>query len=797
MPGGLKVWGLLLTCAIAVVYCFSTLSHTPPPLAALVFALGAMWMETRAVRLPGAGMTSCSFVFLFAFALLDGVGPGWPSGLACILVLLRSGMQGSPDLRLRWLEGLLDLTALLLTLAGMQLFAQWDPKSVLAARGAAGAFVYCLLMLEIHLLLSGELAEGQRGRYKAVQLGLLGTRFAGCCAAVLMAWMANQGGIWMLLSLPLVDMLPRMAALIVRGEEDGQRQNVLRQLDASKNQLAQASVSQKILKETLDRRVDENRILEKATQTLLQVRNLQQTADQIVQLCGSLVQADTVCVFLQYEKRLYPRSCQSAQLERLQQANLLHLSEPVVEEAWRTGVVQRLPLGEQRIFPHENQIVVFPLGSAGALYIGRANAPYSETELRHLSQAASQGTLALQIALHLEALEVALYQQETYSSELQNRAGVLDRLLSSSLGFLDKMDRDIFLEKLTQAAQSLFSHDSLEVRLEGAQGPVAEHIMKTRLPLLIEDLPQTRFQAQAPGQRSLLGVPIFHPDLQKVGVILMGSCEPSVFSRWHQDSLSLLGTLAAVAWKNLELYAETLAAQGQLVQSSKMAAVGQLAAGVAHEMNTPLGSVMLNVESAIKVMRSNPDQAETRLTKAKEMVQRTRGIVEKLLYYSRQSEHGRVATDLGNLVADTLQLVGHSLTIDQVKVETRPGQVRKVPANQNEIQQVICNLLLNARDAMVATPGCPRNILISTFESGPWACIAVRDSGPGMTPELMARVLEPFFTTKPVGQGTGLGLSISQQIVAAHNGTLKVESAPGQGSQFTIQLPMGHDATNS
>ncbi|MBX3170966.1 MAG: hypothetical protein KF760_26400 [Candidatus Eremiobacteraeota bacterium] len=790
MPGGWKVWGLLLTCVVALVYCFSSLNHTPPPLAALIFALGAMWMETRAIRLPGAGMITCSFVFLFAFAMLEGVGPGWPSGLACILVLLRSAMLGSPDLRLRWLEGLLDLTALLLTLAGMLLFVQLEPQATLAARGAAGAFVYCLLMLEIHLLLTGELAEAQRTRYKAVQLGLFGVRFAGCCAAVLLAWMANQGGGWLLLCLPMVDMLPRVAGMIVRGEEEGQRQNVLRQLDASQTQLAQASASQKMLKETLDRRVDENRILEKATQALLQVRNLQQTADQIVQLCGSLLHADTVAVFLQYENRLYPRSCQSAQLERLQQANLLHLSEPVVEEAWRSGVVQRLPLGEQRIFPQENQIVVFPLGTAGALYIGRANAPYSETELRHLSQAASQGTLALQIALHLEALEVALYQQETYSSELHQRAGVLDRLLSSSLGFLDKMDREIFLEKLTQAAGSLFAHDLLEVRLEGARGPLAEHILNTRLPLLIEDLQQTRFQPELPDQRSLLGVPIFHPDLQKVGLILMGSQQPAAFSRWHQDSLSLLGTLAAVAWKNLELYAETLAAQGQLVQSSKMAAVGQLAAGVAHEMNTPLGSVMLNVESAMKVMRSQPEQAETRLNKAKEMVQRTRGIVEKLLYYSRQSEHGRVPTDLGNLVADTLQLVGHSLTIDQVKVETRLGQVRKVPANQNEIQQVICNLLLNARDAMVSTPGSPRNILISTFEDGAWACIAVRDSGPGMAPELQARVLEPFFTTKAVGQGTGLGLSISQQIMVAHNGRLKVESVVGQGSQFTIQLPI-------
>ncbi|MFN8607084.1 MAG: GAF domain-containing sensor histidine kinase [Vulcanimicrobiota bacterium] len=784
---------MLLTCVAALVYCFSSLNPHPPPLAAVAFSLGAIWMETRCLRLPGAGLMSCSFIFLLAFALLEGVGPAWPAGLATILVIARTGMLGSPDTRLRWLEGLLDLTALLLTLAGTLLFARSEPSSTLAARGAAGAFVYCLLMLEVHLLLTGELVEAQRSRYKSVQLGLFSVRLAGCCAAVLLAWLAGQPGAWVLLCLPLLDMLPRVARMIIRGEEEEQRSNVLRQLDASKNQLAQASASQKILKETLDRRVDENRILEKATQTLLQVRNMQQTADQIVQLCASLVRAESIAVFLVYENRLYPRSCQSAQLERLQQANLLHLNEPVIEEAWRSGTVQRTASGENRIFANENQVVVFPLGRAGVLYIGRAAAPYSDTELRHLSQAASQGTLAVQIALHLEALEVALYQQERYSNELQLRAGVLDRLLSSSLGFLDKMDRDVFLEKLTQAAGALFAHDSLEVCLERLQGPLAEHILKTRLPLLLEDVPQTRFSPHRPGQRSLLAVPIFHPDLQKVGLIVMGAQEANAFSRWHQDSLSLLGTLAAVAWKNLELHAETLAAQGQLVQSSKMAAVGQLAAGVAHEMNTPLGSVMLNVESAMKVMRNNPDQAETRLTKAKEMVQRTRGIVEKLLYYSRQSEHGRVATDLGNLVSDTLQLVGHSLTIDQVKVETQLGQVRKVAANQNEIQQVICNLLLNARDAMLSQPDRPRNILVSTYEEDGWACIAVSDSGPGMTAEVQARVLEPFFTTKEVGKGTGLGLSISQQIMVAHNGRLKVNSTLGQGSQFIIQLPVGND----
>ena len=793
MPSGAKVWVLLFLCAAALVFVFAHLPAGHPPWIALTLVLGAVGFEGASVRLPGAGMGSFSFVFLFAMALLSGAGPAWPALLACVLVLLRSGLWGYPEMRLRWLEGTLDLTPMMMSLASLQAVALYEPQAnLLVVQGLVGTLVYCLLMLEARTHLAHQLPVGLRERNLAVQTDLLGWRFAGCCASVLLAWLGTHGALWSFLAWPMVGLLPKLASQIVKDEEKEQQRNVLRQLDASKNQLQDASRAQQELKENLVRSVDEHRILEAASQTLLQVRNCQQTADEIVKLCGSLVSLTTAAVFLGYEGQLYARSCQSIHSERLQSAALLGLTEPVLSEAWRTRSLQRAPLGQpdQRIFLSENEVLVFPLGTAGVLYVGRQAPPFHEIELRHLSQAASQGALALQIATHLEALEAALYQQAAVSSELQEWAGILDRLLSSSVNFLDKMDRSDFLEKLTQTAASLFPHDSLEVSLEGLEGELPEQVMLSRLPLLIEDIQRTRFQPHRPGQRSLLCVPICHPDMHKVGLILVGAEKEGAFTRWQRDSLTLLGTLAAVAWKNLDLYAETVAAQGQLVQSSKMAAVGQLAAGVAHEMNTPLGSVMLNVESATKMLRNNPDQAEKRLHKAKEMVQRTRTIVEKLLYYSRQSEHGRVSTDLAGLVEDTLQLVGHSLTIDQVKILLNLGKVRAVLVNQNEIQQVLCNLLLNARDAMVSEEGSRREITVSTFEQGGWACLSVRDCGPGMSAELQARVMEPFFTTKPLGRGTGLGLSISQQIVVAHGGQLRVASIPGQGSEFTVALPL-------
>jgi len=804
MPSGAKVWGLLIGAAACLVYCLAHLTSVRPPLVTLALVVAAIWLEGRSIKLPGAGMVSFSFALILALALIPAVGPAMPALLACLLVVVRSLLWGYPETKIRWLEGLLDLVPVLVSLASLPVVARFEPKAdLMVVQAAVASLVYALLMVETRSQLAGALPAGLRERHAKIQLDLLGPRLTGCGGGLLLAYLASISPAWCLLVWPGLALLPGLAQLMVRDEEQEQKRNVLRQLDASRHQLEDASRAQQQLKEHLRASVDEQRILETASQTLLHVRNCQHTADEIVKLSGSLVRLSTAAVFLGYEGQLYPRSCQSIHQDRLQSAALAGFSEPVLTEAWRTRSLQRAPLGQpdRRIFASEAQVLVFPLGTAGVLYLGRPSPPFSENEIRHLSQAAGQGALALQIATHLEALEAALYQQAAVGQELQDRAGVLDRLLSSSVEFLDKMDRNLFREKLTQAASRLFPRDSLEVSLEGCLSPqaddsqiglgqLAEQVVSSRLPLLIEDVQRGRFPPHRPGQRSLLCVPILHPDLKKVGLIVMGAAQAGAFTRWHMDSLSLLGTLAAVAWKNLELYAETVAAQGQLVQSSKMAAVGQLAAGVAHEMNTPLGSVMLNIDSALKFLKSQPEQSEKRLVKAKEMVQRTRSIVEKLLYYSRQSEHGRVPTKLSGLVEDTLQLVGHSLTIDQVQLRCQLEEVPEVLVNQNELQQVLCNLLLNARDALVDAASPERLITIRTFVRDSRACLSVTDTGPGMTPDVMARVFEPFFTTKPVGRGTGLGLSISQQIVESHGGQLKVSSSPGGGSEFVVSLPL-------
>jgi signal transduction histidine kinase len=220
-----------------------------------------------------------------------------------------------------------------------------------------------------------------------------------------------------------------------------------------------------------------------------------------------------------------------------------------------------------------------------------------------------------------------------------------------------------------------------------------------------------------------------------------------------------------------------------------MAAIGQLAGGVAHELNTPLGAISLAIDGALSVLKTKPDRAESRLTRAASSVQQMKHIVSKLLFYSRDARSGRRETDLNEVIEDTLQLIGHQLMMDNVVVEKQLGSNLTLVANQNELQQIFYNLTLNARDAVLAEGATARKILLTTSEDGDDLVASVRDWGCGMPESVRERIFEPFYTTKEVGKGTGLGLSVTMQLLEQHAGTISVTSSPGGGTEFTLRLP--------
>ncbi len=226
----------------------------------------------------------------------------------------------------------------------------------------------------------------------------------------------------------------------------------------------------------------------------------------------------------------------------------------------------------------------------------------------------------------------------------------------------------------------------------------------------------------------------------------------------------------------------------QLQISDKMASIGLLAAGVAHEINTPLTGISSFTQMLLE--NADPDDPKTRvLEKIERQTFRAAKIVNGLLNLSRPAAPAapeRAPVDVNAVIGDVLSLVEHQLQIGRVKVRRELSSTALIVSGaEHKLQQVFLNLFLNARDAM------PKGgwLTVATRVDGDHAVIEVADTGFGIPSEYLSRIYDPFFTTKAIGQGTGLGLSISYGIVREHDGSINCDSSVGQGTRFTVTLP--------
>jgi signal transduction histidine kinase len=316
--------------------------------------------------------------------------------------------------------------------------------------------------------------------------------------------------------------------------------------------------------------------------------------------------------------------------------------------------------------------------------------------------------------------------------------------------------------------------------------------------------------------QSQLGIPLVIKD-RLVGVFAVESPDASSFEERDETLVTILANQAASAIHKARLHAELRRhteqleeivrertadlrrAQAQLVQSEKMAALGLLVAGIAHEINTPMGAIASTHDTlfrAIERVKAELDETASPKTARllsmvtdsakllRDATTRVTTIVRRLRSFARLDEAELKEADLNAGIEDTLALAAHELR--GVRVVRELGQLPTVTCYPGRLNQVFLNVLVNARHAVSADG----EITVRTSQVGEEVHVMIRDNGSGIAPSDLARVFDPGFTTKGVGVGTGLGLSICYQIIEAHKGHIDIESEVGRGTTVTIRVPV-------
>jgi len=727
--------------------------------------LGALVLQATAAELPGVYLFSSAPAFSMAAAMLGGKGAGFACLISLSALFLRSLVRHPRQFLYTLQANLADAVPELVTICLIAKGAGW-----------AGCLAYVPLAMLWSWILGNPLAS-MVVPYAAV-----------ACVALLISGLNLAAFPWMLAPLLVVLLAIQRRLPGAPSPRPGRRARVQapgRIQPLSPGQLA----------------------LEALPGKLAFCKNQAEVIKAVLGAVAAVCPSRSQVIFLLQEEGLVPVGYYSPLQERLAAYALLGLPEPVVEAAWRAQTnltFPPMPDAGRRFFEGEQAGSALYLEQEGVLYVGRVKPPLSELELDSLELIATRAVSALRVVRSQESERLALeaYQREhdRLQEELQRLQSLLEgtRQMASTLDFIALGER---LETMLRAsiphdfgAIVTLSQGQLHLRrqwgaqLDGSAAmAVCQTVFSSEVPLTLER--GSRLAPLVASQTGLVAAPM-QLEQGTTGVLLIGSTSGVLFEREHQDLLWMIGCLSAISFSNAGLHQEVVDTQSQLLHAGKLAAIGQLAAGVAHELNTPLGAIQLSLDGLTKLLKEQAPSVQRKLGRANLAAEQARQIVDKLLIYSRRedkAEHERV--ELSVVVRQTMELVQAQLRQDGVKVELEMNPVPLVMGSSLELRQVLTNLLLNARDAALSPGATATDVKIKTLCHDGWVYVQVFDHGPGVAPEIERRIFEPFFTTKEVGRGTGLGLSISHRIAVTYGGALEYESPPGGGACFSLRLP--------
>ena len=404
----------------------------------------------------------------------------------------------------------------------------------------------------------------------------------------------------------------------------------------------------------------------------------------------------------------------------------------------------------------------------------------------------------------------ALYEVGHALSSTLNLNSLLDLIVQSAKNTIPQVN-DCVLHTYDEETGELHPRalsflDGVRPDVSGRSGlrmgqGIAGRALETGEPVNVPDVSQDpRFLRVHEGRRfaSMLVVPLKR-GTKLLGTLSVDSQKTHAFSPTEERLLQILASQASVAIENARLVSDLQqslmdlkSTQEQLIQSEKLSAMGQLIAGVAHELNNPLTAII--GYSQLLLDSGELEHSDHRdVDKINNQAQRAAKIVQNLLTFARQRRTLREQVDVNDLLERILEMRSYQLRVDNIEVvsefDTRPLPVHVDP---NQLQQIFLNLVNNAQDAMAEHSAGGRLTVISELCDG-GVRVRFGDTGPGLAANVLRHLFEPFFTTKEVGKGTGLGLSICYGIVTQHGGRIWAENASGGGAIFTVELPLAED----
>lgn len=727
-----------LLCSLTALAMAAFLLLQPrPSWEGLGLVLGAISLALELLSIPQKrfGFFTSSFSCNLAMALLPSLGPGAAVRVLLLSIGLRTLLKGAihedrEDWGARWREALADLNTQLVPMTFLAVHPGLDlANSVLA----------CSLHWPLALLLSTWLAEelpdfvAQERREVIWLTGTLQLALGFLGVAMAQGFQIGRWeGFWLL---PVLLVLQRSA------RTEAVRLDVLEAERLwNQEQIAQAHLAQ--TRQDLQSKIDELEFLEEFAARLARVETLELAGETILRHLGQLTGSPGLALWLVSEDKF-----------RL----LYHLGPACPVEP---NAVLQCARSLQNL--HLPEGTLYSLDGEGVVYVHKA--AIEKEGKRFVPLLLRQALLGLQSARRHQA-------QRAQTEELAQWVNLLVFLLDGARALSGTLESPVLVERFSQLLEPLSASGQVILEPSGLA-----RRWGTGQPSPSEDLSlELKDEGGRLGQLVLKAPGV--PFNSKQKWVLQALC------------LHLAGALRAAEYHGQvsQTLLELRQTQAQLVQSSKMAAMGQFAAGVAHEINSPLAAIGVALDAATSRLEEGSPIVK-RLELARKGVEKATAIIAKLLYYSREGSQGRQQVAVGKIIQDTMEIFGPQMEKAGLAIDLQTPVDPQVEVNLNEIQQVLVNLLLNARDA-TSDVTSPR-VRLSVGQEGREALLEVSDNGPGVPEEVGQRIFEPFFTTKGIGQGTGLGLSVSYQIAENHRGQLLWKG----GSTFQLRLPLAQEA---